>query len=103
MSKVKLKDRKRYKTLNNYRKNPSDYIPYHNFYCYGMYKNGKYDVCKFLMDRYLNSYLDKTRKYDRYDLKSAKCCLTGKWIFDYCKHCNINKEFKLDKKGVAIW
>jgi hypothetical protein len=51
----------------------------------------------------MNSYLDKTRGEDRADYKSAKCSLTGDWIFDYCKHCKINEEFKLDKNNKEIW
>ncbi|MGL5460510.1 MAG: hypothetical protein ACRDBY_12920 [Cetobacterium sp.] len=102
MNKFKL-NRSKFKKLNYYRKNPSKYIPHNAFYCYGVCEGGEYTTCKFLINKGMNSYQDKIRDEDRYDLKSAKCSFTGHWIFDYCKHCDINEEFKKDKNGEDIW
>ena len=108
----KFKFRDKYKKYNNMRKNPQKYIPFHQFYCYGVFQNNcdkKFNHnCPFLIDDKLDYHLQCFRNKltkDRYMMEefSAKCGLTGKWIFDYIKHCGINEEFLKDKDGEDIW
>lgn len=102
----------KYKKYNILRKTPEKYIPFNMFYCYGQLPN-KYNKkynhnCPFLIDDNLDYHLkcfrNKTIKHE-YCLEdfSAKCSLTGNWVFDYCKHCGINEKFLLDKEGNEIW
>lgn len=97
MNKFNL-NRNKYKIYNKLRKNPEKNIPLNMFYCYGS-KNtfnslSKYSTCNFLRNKNLDSHLKKFRKIKIdteycFEEMSAKCSLTGHWIFDYCKHCDI--------------
>lgn len=99
--------RLKYKRYNRLRKTPEEYIPFNMFYCYGQLPN-KYNKkynhnCTFLIDDNLEYHLKCFRNKitkDKYCMEefSAKCSLTGEWIFDYCKHCGINEKFLLDKE-----
>lgn len=104
-------NRDKYKKLAKLRKNPSKYIPHHLLYCYGVVnKREHYNECPFanrIED--LNSYERKLvvgrilSGDDIWEEYSAKCSLTGSWVFDLCKHCGVNEGFVLDKKGEEIW
>lgn len=108
----KVKFREKYKKYNIMRKTPSKYIPFNMFYCYGQLPSNRdkkhNNNCPFLVDDNLEYHLKCFRSKitkDKYMLEefSAKCSLTGEWIFDYCKHCGINEEFLKDKDGEDIW
>lgn len=98
---MKIPSRERYKKISKMRLNKERHIPNNKFYCYGLMNDGSYSTCRFLSDESLNSY---THKYRMKLIESgeaireqvsAMCNLTGNWIFDYCKHCGVNTEFKL--------
>lgn len=95
---MKKNDRDKYKKYHKMRKNPSKYIPHHRAYCYGVVDGRKYADCMFLRDHDLDIHLQAYRNslLEKGDViieeVSAKCSLTGKWIFDYCKHCGVNED-----------
>lgn len=110
MNKLKP-NRIKYKKLSTMRKNPSKYIPHHLLYCYGVVGGREgYSICPFcttygMLNSYERKVVDKDIENGDSIIEeySAKCSLTGKWVFDLCKHCGINEDFVLDKNGEEIW